>query len=485
MYELWAQCHSKKCHECTLYFLFLIIIFQSMEVSGTQTPPRLHHSILSQDPTEIRKEVKEQQRCYICLVKFKTKGFQKWVGNQQRRFMKLNTVIGLHSAARALGRESFPYHEQVQERPTRTLYRETVVSNRFDSLTEFPLCKNCYRDCTRRFSDHATFNHENSTKFLYLQRHVVQAGPEIQFGRNQSNAVRARIQSEDRRNQDMNNIMNDLLEPGPSARPALQIDPASLIIPPYRPPAPPSSPSTSSQPSSPSSRSPQPTPQLSQQSTLPTQPRSPSIQYQSSSPSQHPSSPQQSSSSLRPQQQEQQAGQRQTRAANLPIAQEGSIDNDTDEEDYYIPIGQGDPDYDDSETDSENSDSDDSENQNDLFDSFQSNQFQTCTAYWVPPNGFKGQLMQLVISTSMAMDRCVICSREKIEPSRLMLTLTNLWDLVEFGGLSLLGTVDQRFVCTDQCIGDHFKVTDYGRQKLEEKGRYFRLYSVKQGSSTF
>ena len=89
--------------------------------------------------------------------------------------------------------------------------------------------------------------------------------------------------------------------------------------------------------------------------------------------------------------------------------------------------------------------------------------------------------MQLVISTSMAMDRCVICAREKIEQYRLMLTLTNLWDLVEFGGLSLLGTVDQRFVCTDQYIGDHFKVTDYGRQKLEEKGRYFRLYSVKQG----
>ena len=462
-----------------------------MEVSGTQTPPRLHHLILSQDPAEIRKEVKEQQRCYICLVKFKAKGFRKWVGNQQRRFMKLNTVIGLHSAARALSRDSFPYHEQVQERPTRTLYRETVVSNRFDNLNEFPLCKNCYRDCTRRFSDHATFNHENSTKFLYLQRHVVQAGPEIQFGRHQSNAVRARIQSEDRRNQDMNNIINDLIEPGPSARPArpaLQIDPASLIIPPYRPPAPPSSPSTSSPLSSPSSRSPQPTPQLSQESTLPTQPRSPSIQNQSSSPSQHLSSPQQSSSSLRPQQQEQQTGERQTRAANLPTAQEGSINNDADEndeEDYYIPIGQGDPDYDDSETESDNSDSDDSENQNDLFSSFQSNEFQTCTAYWVPPTGFKGQLMQLVISTSMAMDRCVICAREKIEPSRLMLTWTNLWDLVEFGSLSLLGTVDQRFVCIDQCIGDHFKVTDYGRQQLEEKGRYFRLYSVKQESSKF
>ena len=260
-----------------MHILFAIFNphFQSMEVSGTQTPPRLHHSILSQNPAEIRKEVKEQHRCSICLIKFKTKGFRKWVGNQQRRFMKLNSVIGLHSAARALSRDSFPYHEQVQERPTRILYRETAVSNRFDSLNEFALCKNCYRDCVRRFSDHATFNHENSTKFLYLQRHVVQAGPEIQFGRNQSNAVRARIQSEDRRNQDMNNIMNDLIEPGPSARPAFQIDPASLIIPPYRPPAPSLSPSASSQP----------TPQLSQQSTLPTQPSTPSTQHQSSSPS--------------------------------------------------------------------------------------------------------------------------------------------------------------------------------------------------------
>ena len=464
-----------------MHILFAIFNphFQSMEVSGTQTPPRLHHSILSQNPAEIRKEVKEQHRCSICLIKFKTKGFRKWVGNQQRRFMKLNSVIGLHSAARALSRDSFPYHEQVQERPTRILYRETAVSNRFDSLNEFALCKNCYRDCVRRFSDHATFNHENSTKFLYLQRHVVQAGPEIQSGRNQSNAVRARIQSEDRRNQDMNNIMNDLIEPGPSARPAFQIDPASLIIPPYRPPAPSLSPSASSQP----------TPQLSQQSTLPTQPSSPSTQHQSSSPSnrQHSSSPQQSSPSRRPQQQEEQASTRQTRAAGLPTAQEGSHGNDTDEsdeEDYFIPIGQGDPDYDDSETDSDNSDSDDSENQDDLFSSFQSSEFQTCTAYWVPPNGYKGQVMQLLISTSMSMDRCVICAREKIEPSRLMLTWTNLWDLVEFGSLNLLGTVDQRFVCNDQCIED-FKVTDFGKEKLQEKGKYFRFYSVKQESSTF
>ena len=289
-----------------------------MEISGTQTPSRLHHEILSKDPSEIRKEVKQQQRCSNCITKFKPKGIQKFLGNQQRRFMKLNTVIGLHSAARALSRETFPYHKQVQERPRRTLYHETVVSNRFDDINEFALCQNCYRDNVRKFSGHSTFNHTNSSKFLYLQRHVVNAGPEIQFGRNQSNAVRARIQSEDRRNQDMHNIMNDLIEPGPSARPSLQIDPASLIIPPYRPPAPPSSPSTSSQPSS---RSPQATPQLSQQSTLPTQPRSPSIQHQSSSPSQHSSSPQQSSSSLQPQQQEQQAGKRQTRAANIPTAQ--------------------------------------------------------------------------------------------------------------------------------------------------------------------
>ena len=93
--------------------------------------------------------------------------------------------------------------------------------------------------------------------------------------------------------------------------------------------------------------------------------------------------------------------------------------------------------------------------------------------------------MQLLTSTSMAMDRCVICAREKMEPSRLMLTWSNLWDLIEFGSLSLLGTVDQRFVCNDQCIGDHFKVTDFGKQKLEEKGRFFRLYSVKQESSAF
>ena len=130
---------------------------------------------------------------------------------------------------------------------------------------------------------------------------------------------------------------------------------------------------------------------------------------------------------------------------------------------FFIPIGQGDPDYDDSETESDNSDSDDSENQDDLFSSFQSNEFQTYTAYWVPPNGYKGQVVQLLISTSMSMDRCVICAREKIEPSRLMLTWTNLWELVEFGSLNLLGTADQRFVCNDQCIED-FKVTDFGRQ---------------------
>ena len=64
-----------------------------MEISGTQTPSRLHHEILSKDPSEIRKEVKQQQRCSNCITKFKPKGIQKFLGNQQRRFMKLNTVI--------------------------------------------------------------------------------------------------------------------------------------------------------------------------------------------------------------------------------------------------------------------------------------------------------------------------------------------------------------------------------------------------------
>ena len=84
-----------------------------MEISGTQTPSRLHHKILSHDPSEIRKEVKQQERCTNCITKFKPKGLRKFLGNQARRFMKLNTVIGLHSAACALSRETFPYHEQI------------------------------------------------------------------------------------------------------------------------------------------------------------------------------------------------------------------------------------------------------------------------------------------------------------------------------------------------------------------------------------
>ena len=174
--------------------------------------------------------------------------------------MKLNSVIGLYSTAMALSRENFPCHTVFQERPHRTVYRETAVSNRFDDLVEFAVCNKCHQECVKKFSGHNTFNHENSLKFLYLQRHVVRAGPQIQYGRNQSNAIRAQIRSEDRRNQDLNNIMNDLIEPGRPSRPVPQIDPASLIIPPYRPSGGPSSsrsPQSSSQ-SSASSQAPRP-----------------------------------------------------------------------------------------------------------------------------------------------------------------------------------------------------------------------------------
>ena len=125
-----------------------------MEISGTQTPSQLHSKILSQNPGDIRREVKVQERCTICLIKFRQHGKWKWRGNQKRLLMKLNSVIGLHSAAMALSRESFPYHTVVQERPHRTVYRETAVSNRFDDLDEFAVCNKCYLACVKKFSGH-------------------------------------------------------------------------------------------------------------------------------------------------------------------------------------------------------------------------------------------------------------------------------------------------------------------------------------------
>ena len=77
-------------------------------------------------------------------MKFKQHGYWKWLGNQKRRLMKLNSVIGLHSAAMALSRENFRYHTVVQERRHRTVYRETAVSNRFDDLDEFAVCNKCH-----------------------------------------------------------------------------------------------------------------------------------------------------------------------------------------------------------------------------------------------------------------------------------------------------------------------------------------------------
>ena len=426
-----------------------------MEISGTQTPSQLHSKILSQNPGDIRREVKVQERCTICLIKFRQHGKWKWRGNQKRLLMKLNSVIGLHSAAMALSRESFPYHTVVQERPHRTVYRETAVSNRFDDLDEFAVCTKCHHECITKFSGHNTFNHENSLKFLYLQRHVVRAGPQIQYGRNQSNAIRAQIRSQDRRDQDLNNIMNDLIEPGRPSRPVPQIDPASLIIPPYRPSGGPSS-----------SRSPQSSSQSSASSQL---------QAPSQAP---PQAPPQASSQ---QQQDGQPDRRRTRTSNPNIAcdLEDENDEESDIEDYFIPFGQGDIDYDDSATDS---DSESSEDENDPFSSFQSNETLTCTAYWIAPTGFKGSIMQFV--TSVVMDRCVICTSEKEEQSRLVMSMTNLWDLLEFGHLNLLNTTNTQFVCTDDCIGENFEVSDFGRRQLEAKGRNFRFYNVKQESST-
>lgn len=443
-----------------------------MEISGTQTPSQLHSKILSQNPVDVRREVKEKERCTICLIRFKQHGHKKWLGNKPRRLMKLNSVIGLHSAAMALSRENFPYHTVVQERPHRTVYRETAISNRFDDLDEFAVCTKCHHECITKFSGHNTFNHENSLKFLYLQRHVVRAGPQIQYGRNQSNAIRAQIRSEDRRNQDLNNIMNDLVEPGRPSRPAPQIDPASLIIPPYRPSGGPSgSPSSSRSALSSSHLSASSQPQASR-----------SQSQQSTAPPNHPSSPSQRQSiPSQHQQQQVQPDERRTRTSNPNI--ECDLDDENDEEsdieDYFIPFGQGDIDYDDSATDS---DSDSSDDENDPFSSFQSNESLTCTAYWIAPTGFKGSIMQFV--TSVVMDRCVICTREKEEQSRLLMSMSNLWDLLEFGHLNLLNTTDTQFVCTDDCIGENFEVSDFGRRQLEAKGRKFRFYNVKQESST-
>ena len=70
--------------------------------------------------------------------------------------MKLNSVIGLHSAAMALSRENFRYHTVVQERRHRTVYRETAVSNRFDDLDEFAVCNKCHQECVKKFSGHNT-----------------------------------------------------------------------------------------------------------------------------------------------------------------------------------------------------------------------------------------------------------------------------------------------------------------------------------------
>ena len=125
-----------------------------MEISGTQTPSQLHSKILSQNPADIRREVREQERCTICLIRFEQHGHKKCLGNKQRRLMKLNSVIGLHSAAMALSRVNFPYHTVVQERPHRTVYRETAVSNRFDDLDEFAVCNKCYLACVKKFSGH-------------------------------------------------------------------------------------------------------------------------------------------------------------------------------------------------------------------------------------------------------------------------------------------------------------------------------------------
>ena len=139
-----------------------------MEISGRQPVSQLHHTILTKNPSQIRNEVKIGERCAVCLLKFQPKGLQKFIGNQKRRKVPLNTVLGLHTAARALSRETFPYHTEVQERPRAILHQETPVANRFTDLTEIAVCINCHRDCSRRFSGHATFNHENSDKFFAI-----------------------------------------------------------------------------------------------------------------------------------------------------------------------------------------------------------------------------------------------------------------------------------------------------------------------------
>ena len=129
------------------------------EKSGSVPPPafkRWNRITLE----TIRWNIIHCERCICCLKAYESR-------NRNKRNVCLDNAFGFHLAAYSLGRtDNNPWPN------------ETVENNRFDTIKNFSVCKNCHRFCERRYN-FSTFSAENSEKFAHLQKHIT---PQIQFG---------------------------------------------------------------------------------------------------------------------------------------------------------------------------------------------------------------------------------------------------------------------------------------------------------------
>ena len=396
--------------------------------------------------------------------------------------IKLNDVFGLHCAASALSRIGFPYQRQTDQYSKKVTFEETVISHRFTDEDEMALCQKCFLASHRRFKEHKLFNSETSTKFLYLQRHVVRAGPQLQFGREESVSVRAEIQNEDRRSQEINDLINDLVEPGRSINQPQAEPPGSVFRGAARAAArvvgrfsrPFSRGMSSSRGVASSSVA-----AHSSRLTAPTAASSTAV-HTTAGPSTAvvPSSAARSTTSQPPQFHIPPFDPRRSRTTkrppptNLSSSTDSTNNDDDDESDYYIPIGPGNADYEGSDTDSD----DDS---NDPFSSFESND-DKCTAFWNPPAEFNKKIAQYIISDSLRHNVCIICGEQRPEDQHYKLSWTNLWGLLEYEDLNLMNSSSTHFVCKVSCLNDRNQLTVFAKNALEQSDQPFRVITVKE-----
>ena len=154
------------------------------------------------------------------------------------------------------------------------------------------------------------------------------------------------------------------------------------------------------------------------------------------------------------------------RQSSRQRANQNDQNDDSSDDELYIPLGPGNPNYEDSD------DEDIAQNLNPFDDV--NNRSDTCTAFWLPRQ--QKQIHQFIVDADQNDQKCVIClNHTRQNENRHYLTLDNLWTLVEYTDLHILQSKEEQYVCTGivGCIGMDNKISANAKRCMNQQGKDF------------